>query len=141
MIRPATRGEFPHLVDIWLRASQQAHPFISEACWKARADDMARRRLPACEVQVLEAGRRVIGFSAMHGDHLEALFVDPDVQSFGHGTSLMAQAMTGHPCITLWVYSRNVRAVSFYRRLGFSIVDEREDPETGEAESLMSWSR
>ncbi|MDI5890756.1 GNAT family N-acetyltransferase [Halomonas rhizosphaerae] len=141
MIRPATREEFPQLVDIWLRASQQAHPFISEACWKARADDMALRRLPACEVQVLEAGRRVIGFCAMHGDHLEALFVDPEVQSFGHGSGLMAHAMEGHQCITLWVYSRNVRAVSFYRRLGFSIVDEREDPETGEQESLMAWSR
>ncbi|MDR9439808.1 MAG: GNAT family N-acetyltransferase [Halomonas sp.] len=141
MPRPATREEFPHLVDIWLRASQQAHPFIAETYWRARADEMARRRLPTCEVQVLEAGRHVIGFCAMHGDHLEALFVDPEVQSFGHGTSLMAQAMKNHPCITLWVYSRNVRAVSFYRRLGFGSIDEREDPETGEQELLMVWSR
>lgn len=141
MIRPAAREEFPHLVDIWLRASQQAHPFIPATCWRVRADDMALRRLPACDVQVLEAGRRVIGFCAMHGNHLEALFVDPEVQSFGHGTGLMAHAMEEHPCITLWVYSRNVRAVSFYRRLGFSIADEREDPETGERESLMTWSR
>lgn len=141
MIRPAAREEFPHLVDIWLRASQQAHPFIPTTCWRARADDMVLRRLPACDVQVLEAGRRVIGFCAMDGNHLEALFVDPEVQSFGYGTGLMAHAMEGHQCITLWVYSRNVRAVSFYRRLGFSIADEREDPETGEWESLMAWSR
>ncbi|MBB3184790.1 putative acetyltransferase [Halomonas fontilapidosi] len=141
MIRTATREEFPQLVDIWLRASQRAHPFIAEAFWNARADDMARRRLPACKVQVLEAGRRVIGFCAMRGEHLEALFIDPEVQSFGHGSGLMAHAMAGHRHITLWVYSRNVRAVSFYRRLGFSVVDEREDAETGEQESFMAWSR
>ncbi|MFY0991423.1 GNAT family N-acetyltransferase [Halomonas sp. C05BenzN] len=141
MIRPATPEDLPLLVDIWLRASCQAHDFIPAEFWEARAEEMARDYLPSAEVHVLDVGDRVIGFAALDGDHLEALFVDPGVQSYGHGTRLMAHAMEHHASITLRVYSRNVRAVSFYLRLGFQACGEREDPRTGERETLMRWTR
>ncbi|MEQ5801364.1 GNAT family N-acetyltransferase [Halomonas sp. H10-9-1] len=140
MIRSATSEEIPGLVDIWLRASIRAHDFIPEAFWTSRADSMAREYLPqAEEVVVLEVEGRVIGFSALNGDHLEALFIDPKVQSYGHGSRLMAHAMAAHGRLTLCVYSRNVRAVSFYHRLGFRAVEERVEPLTGECETLMAW--
>lgn len=142
MIRPATAEEIPGLVDIWLRASIRAHPFIPEAFWSSRAEAMARENLPqAEEVAVLEVEGRVIGFAALNGDHLEALFIDPEVQSYGHGSRLMAHAMAGHERLTLCVYSRNVRAVSFYHRLGFRAVEERVEPLSGESETLMAWER
>lgn len=142
MIRSAAAEEIPGLVDIWLRASLRAHDFIPEAFWSSRAEAMARQRLPqADELAVLEVEGRVIGFAALSGDHLEALFIDPEVQSYGHGSRLMAHAMAGHERLTLCVYSRNVRAVSFYRRLGFRAVEERVEPLTGENETLMAWQR
>ncbi|MGM0913955.1 MAG: GNAT family N-acetyltransferase [Pseudomonadota bacterium] len=142
MIRPATAEEIPGLVDIWLRASIRAHDFIPEAFWSSRAEAMAREHLPqAEEVAVLEVEGRVIGFAALNGDHLEALFIDPEVQSYGHGSRLMAHAMAGHERLTLCVYSRNVRAVSFYHRLGFRAVEERVEPLSGESETLMVWER
>jgi putative acetyltransferase len=141
MMRPAVPEDIPQLVDIWLRASLLAHDFIPVAFWRDRADDMARIYLPQAETHVLEAAGRPIGFAALNGDHLEALFVDPEVQSFGHGTHLMAHAMAQRERITLCVYSRNVRAVSFYRRLGFRVVEERREPLSGESETLMAWSR
>lgn len=140
MIRPATAEDIPLLADIWLRASVRAHDFIPEAFWISRADVMAREHLPnAEEVMVLDVEDRVIGFSAINGDHLEALFIDPRVQSYGHGSRLMAHAMAGHQRLTLCVYSRNVRAVSFYHRLGFHAQEERLEPLTGENETLMVW--
>ncbi|HSH49152.1 MAG TPA: GNAT family N-acetyltransferase [Halomonas sp.] len=142
MIRPATAEDIPLLVDIWLRASTRAHDFIPEAFWVSRADAMARDLLPSAEeVTVLEVEGRVIGFIALDGDHLQALFIDPRVQRYGHGSRLMAHAMAGHERLTLSVYSRNVRAVSFYHRLGFHAVKERLEPLTGASETLMVWER
>ncbi|MFW3616715.1 GNAT family N-acetyltransferase [Billgrantia antri] len=141
MIRPAVAEDIPQLVDIWLRASQLAHDFIPATFWHERADDMARIYLPGAETYVLEVAGRAIGFAALNGDHLEALFIDPELQSFGHGTHLMAHAMGKRQRITLCVYSRNVRAVSFYRRLGFRAVEERLDPLSGESETLMLWTQ
>ena len=106
-----------------------------------RAEDMASLYLPGAETYVLEAAGRAVGFAALNDDHLEALFIDPELQSFGHGTHLMAHAMSKRERITLCVYSRNVRAVSFYRRLGFQVLEERTEPLSGEQETLMLWSR
>ncbi|WP_299236148.1 GNAT family N-acetyltransferase [uncultured Halomonas sp.] len=142
MIRPATAEDIPLLADIWLRASVRAHDFIPETFWVSRAELMVQERLPqAEEVTVLEVEGRVIGFTALDGDHLQALFIDPRVQRYGHGSRLMAHAMSGHERLTLSVYSRNVRAVSFYHRLGFHAVEERLEPLTGENETLMAWDR
>lgn len=141
MIRSAVPEDIPRLVDIWLRASLLAHDFLPAAFWHERAEEMARLYLPRAEIDVLEVAGRAMGFAALNGDHLEALFIDPDVQSFGHGTHLMAHAMGKREHITLCVYTRNVRAVSFYRRLGFQVVEERREPISGENETLMAWSR
>ncbi|MCE8013554.1 GNAT family N-acetyltransferase [Billgrantia desiderata] len=141
MIRPATTEDIPQLVDIWLRASLLAHDFIPAGFWHERAEDMASLYLPGAETYVLEAAGRAVGFAALNDDHLEALFIDPELQSFGHGTHLMAHAMSKRERITLCVYSRNVRAVSFYRRLGFQVLEERTEPLSGEQETLMLWSR
>ncbi|WP_416137518.1 GNAT family N-acetyltransferase [Halomonas sp. HK25] len=140
MIRPAVPQEIPQLADIWLRASCRAHDFIPADYWESHFDAMAEERLPgADELLVLEVEGRVIGFAALNGNHLEALFVDPEVQSYGHGSRLMAHAMAHHSRLSLCVFSRNVRAVSFYRRLGFQVVEECLEPRTGEVETLMAW--
>lgn len=142
MLRHARPDEVPQLADIWLRASLRAHDFIPADFWESRRDAMATRHLLAAdELLVLEVEGRLIGFAALNGETLEALFVDPEVQSYGHGSRLMAEAMARHQRLTLCVYSRNVRAVSFYRRLGFQIAGERTEPLTGEAETLMVWQR
>lgn len=140
MIRTAVTEDLPVLVDIWRRAAPRAHDFLPSVFWESRVDDMAQRRLPGCEVLVLDAGGRVLGFAALEGDHLDALYVDPDVQSFGYGTQLLAHAMQGRRRITLDVYTRNVRAVSFYRRMGFMATGERVDPDSGESETRMVWA-
>ncbi|MDN3557996.1 GNAT family N-acetyltransferase [Halomonas maura] len=141
MIRPATPEDMPAIVDIWRRASRLAQPFLDEEAWTARAEEMTRQRLPDCRIQVLDAGGRAVGFAAMRGEHLEALFVDPKAQGYGHGSALMAHVMALSERITLRVFSRNVRAVSFYRRLGFHAYLETEDPASGEPETLMVWTR
>ncbi|MCC5881113.1 MAG: GNAT family N-acetyltransferase [Halomonas sp.] len=141
MIRPATREDIPQLIDIWLRASLMAHSFIPSRFWRERAKDMEQIYLPGAETWVLEAAGRPVGFAALNDDHLEALFIEPELQSFGHGSQLMAYAMSQRERITLCVYSRNVRAVSFYRRLGFQVVEERCESHSGEQETLMAWSR
>ncbi|MGJ7458072.1 GNAT family N-acetyltransferase [Halomonas sp. MA07-2] len=140
MIRPAVPQEIPLLADIWLRASRRAHDFIPAEHWESSLDAMVEKYLPdADELLVLEMEGRVIGFAALNGEHLEALFVDPELQSYGHGSRLMAHAMVHHSGLSLCVFSRNVRAVSFYRRLGFQVVEERLEPLTGELETLMAW--
>ncbi|ATJ81857.1 GNAT family N-acetyltransferase [Halomonas beimenensis] len=140
MIRAATPEDMPVILEIWRRAARTAPPFLPEDA-RQPAGETIPLRLPDCAIQVLDADGHVVGFAAMREDHLEALFVDPKAQGYGHGSELMARTMAVHDRITLRVHSRNVRAVSFYRRLGFHALDEAVDPLSGEPEILMIWSR
>lgn len=140
MIRAATPEDMPVILDIWRRAAQSVSPFPPEDADPASGETLSQR-LPDCAIQVLDADGHVVGFAAMREDHLEALFVDPKAQGYGHGSELMAHTMAVHDLITLRVHSRNVRAVSFYRRLGFQAHGEGADPLSGEPETLMIWSR
>lgn len=46
-----------------------------------------------------------------------------------------------YPALTLQVYEKNLRAVRFYQREGFSVREKQVDEQTGEAEYVMEWAK
>ncbi len=77
------------------------------------------------EVLVAELGGRIVGFVAMsNGDFLEHLYVHPDLQGRGIGSSLLDRAKDRMPAgFRLWVFQANTRARRFYERHGFRVVE------------------
>ena len=62
----------------------------------------------------------VVGFVATEGSHVDQLFVDPDYQKHGIGTSMLAAALGRMPAlVTLTVFEANMRARRFYESHGF----------------------
>ena len=53
----------------------------------------------------------------------------------------MARCKEGKERLTLAVYRENRRAVEFYRRQGFELLEERVDEGTGQPELLMVWRK
>ncbi|MFC0251263.1 GNAT family N-acetyltransferase [Massilia consociata] len=127
------------VLDIWLRASVQAHGFIDAAFWHAQRDSMRTLYLPVATTYVFERDGAVAGFYSLHGDVLAALFVDPDSQAGGIGSLLLADAKTRRSVLELSVYSANQAARRFYARHGFVAFGERPDEHTGHPETLMRW--
>jgi ribosomal protein S18 acetylase RimI-like enzyme len=69
---------------------------------------------------VAEDRRTVVGFAVTIGTHLDLLFVEPDHQGVGIGTSLLAAALKKVPSVvTLTVFEENAPARRFYERHGF----------------------
>ena len=62
-------------------------------------------------------------------------------RSQGIGKQLLDQAKAVRPSLTLSVYRKNSRAVSFYQREGFSVLSQETDSGTGEMELVMAWGR
>jgi ribosomal protein S18 acetylase RimI-like enzyme len=103
---------------------------------------MAGEVFADCRVAVAEIGGAVVGFAALEGGRLEHLYVHPDFQSQGVGALLLAWSLSASPGgVDLWVYQKNLRAIAFYRRHGFSEV-RRTDGENEEREPdlLLAWS-
>lgn len=117
MIRSANDVDTQAILDIWLAASIAAHDFVPAEFWRAQLDDMRTRYLPASQVFVYEQEGRVVGFHALSGHTLAALFVQPEWQGRGIGTALLSHARRLRGELTLSVYLANQPSVhSTWRR-------------------------
>ncbi|QDG53918.1 N-acetyltransferase [Persicimonas caeni] len=139
MIRKLQPDEIDRAVEIWLRASIDAHSFIDREVWESGAEDMREEYLPSAENWALDHDGEVVGFFSLEGNMLAALFVDPEVQGRGFGKKLLDKAKSLHSRLVVSVYEENDRAVSFYRRHGFACADRRKDLHTEHMEWVMEW--
>jgi len=139
MIRDMHSQDTEAILDIWLRASIQAHGFISENFWRSQQDAMRNIYLPSAKSRVFESEGQVCGFYSLNQNALAALFVEPEHQGAGIGTQLLADAKIRRSTLELAVYSANVPARRFYARHGFVVLRDRPDEHTAHLETLMFW--
>ena len=78
----------------------------------------------------------VKGFIKIEGTYIAKLFVEPVLQNASIGSELLEYAVAEHHADHLWVLEKNVKAMRFYERHGFSATGERK-PEEGTAEYLV----
>lgn len=68
-------------------------------------------------------------------------FVDPAHQGKGVGRALVEDAKGRYPQLTLAVYAQNTGAIGFYQQMGFQVVTEQPNEDSGLPELLMAWQR
>lgn len=68
---------------------------------------------------------RIVGFVIWRDAFIDHLYVDPERQHSGIGTELLERAVAemDGPEVRLWTFQANVRAVAFYRRNRFRILE------------------
>ncbi len=141
VIRGARPEEYDDLVELWLRASREAHDFVPFDFWQARAQDMRQVHLPGAATSVCEVDRQIAGFVSLVDGYLAALFVEPALHGQGIGRALLQFAQSRHGRLELTVFSENTRAVRFYLAAGFQVIEAQVDPHTGRPEQVMRWIR
>ena len=131
MIRRYEAKDLNELLDTWYAASQLAHPFLDEAFLTQERHDIATVYLPQTETWVYEQDGVVIGFIALIGNEVGAIFVDPKFHGQGIGRSLMDKAKELREELTLDVFKDNPIGRKFYEKYGFRQVGEHVHEETG----------
>ncbi|WP_054709884.1 N-acetyltransferase [Bacillus sp. JCM 19041] len=139
MIREAKMEEIDQLTELWYRSSVKAHHFIKRAYWESQKDAMKERYFPMSETYVVTLQEDIVGFLSMVDDYMAALFVDESFQGEGYGKEFVRFIKGRRENITLKVYKKNSKAVHFYKKHGFVVVDEFVDQKTSEQEYLMEW--
>jgi putative acetyltransferase len=118
-IRRSRRDEVDLLLDIWVRAVQQTHDFLTPADIAFYRPLVRDRYLPFAELWVAVEDDRPVGFLGMAGNKAESLFVDPDHHRRGVGRALLAHAFRLYGPLRIDVNEQNHAARAFYRRMGF----------------------
>ena len=139
MIRKLQNVDINKVVDIWLKTNLEAHDFIPGQYWTSNYEAV-KKMLPQAEVYVYEDNKIIQGFVGVRDEYIEGIFVSGKMQSHGIGKALLDYIKDKKARLQLNVYQKNVRAMSFYKREGFTIQSEGLDEFTGEKEYVMEWN-
>lgn len=141
MIRYMKISEIDKVIDIWETVNVEAHDYISEQYWRENKE-MVKEAMENSNMYVYIDNNEILGFSGMTGgSYLAGIFVLSSHRGKGIGKQMIDFLKNKYDDIQLSVYEKNKGAVSFYLREGFNIDESSVDEETGEMESLMSWSK
>ena len=138
MIRKLQNVDINKVADIWLKTNLEAHDFIPGQYWTSNYEAV-KKMLPQAEVYVYEDNKIIQGFVGVRDEYIEGIFVSDKMKSHGIGKALLDYIKDKKARLQLNVYQKNVRAMSFYQREGFTIQSERMDEFTGETEYVMNW--
>ncbi len=132
--------ELESIMQIWLRATIKAHPFISEKYWNDNYALVKEVYIPNSKTYVYVENETVKGFISILNDaYIGAVFVDTKFQGQGIGKKLIDHVKSTYRYLELAVYKENIKSVAFYKKSGFSILEERPNEETKQNEYLMAY--
>ena len=120
IIRQATNADHPQLLNIWLRSVRATHHFLQESDIEALLPQLRDIYLPAVELWVaVDAEDCPLGFIGLNENHVEMLFIEPDLRGKGIGRALLDHARSSRNQMSVDVNEQNPGAVGFYLHYGF----------------------
>ena len=137
MIRAYADADLNEVLDAWYEASLVAHSFLPAEFFVAEREEIANRWLPVAETFVYELDSYVVGFVALIGNEVGAIFVHPGHHRQGIGRALMDHAKTLRPNLELDVFENNAIGRHFYDAYGFSFVSAHRDSATGQTQHRL----
>lgn len=138
MIRKFEKNDIDGVMQIWLSGNLDAHSFISDEYWKSNYN-LVQEQIQQADIFAYEDKGRIYGFIGIVEGYIAGIFVDKDYRNHSIGKMLIEYVKQYYDVLTLNVYRKNERAVSFYHRQGFSTVSESIDCDTNEVEYKMKW--
>ena len=88
--------------------------------------------LPKTDTWVMEIDGEVVGFIALMGNEVGAIFVQPEFHGRGAGKALMDKAQELHDDLEVEVFKENSIGRKFYSQYGFELLAEKLHEATGQ---------
>ncbi|WP_312373506.1 acetyltransferase [Stutzerimonas nitrititolerans] len=120
IIRQATNADHPLLLNIWQRSVRATHHFLQESYIEELLPQLRDNYLPAVELWVaVDTEDSPLGFIGLNENHVEMLFIEPDLRGKGIGRALLDHARSSRQQMSVDVNEQNPEAVGFYLHYGF----------------------
>lgn len=142
IVRDAVHNDIPAIVDILMRSSRAAYTFMP---WIHSDDDFAEYVHASFDewdaVRIAETACGCAGFHCLHKDIVDQLFVAPEVQRRGVGSTLLRDVMTLRPHgFTLRTFRANRASRAFYEGFGLVATDFGSSEAENEPDVTYRWS-
>lgn len=140
MIREFKQTDIDNVMEIWLTENIKAHDFIPKEYWEKNFE-YVKKVLPNAEIYVYLEDEKIVGFIGLNDNYIEGIFIDSKYQHKGISTALLKKTKELKDELTLSAYKKNTKAIQFYLKNGFEIVEENIDKENDEVEYIMLWKK
>lgn len=131
-IRKYHVSDLDSVLNAWEAASRMAHKFLTDTFLEQERRNIAEIYLPNTETWVAEVDGVVIGFIALMGNEVGAIFLQPDCHGKGIGKALMDKAQELHGNLEVEVFKENSIGCDFYSKYGFVPLAEKFHEPTGQ---------
>ena len=142
MIRNLKNDDIDIVMELWKNSTIEAQNFIPDSYWLENYDNVKNNYLPNSDTYVYEEDGEIKGFvSLIENIFIGGLFIRVDSQRKGIGSVILDFLKERNYKLQLTVYDKNERAMKFYLKSGFKILNTEIDKKTREKEHLMEWRR
>ncbi|MBE9033408.1 GNAT family N-acetyltransferase [filamentous cyanobacterium LEGE 11480] len=132
IVRPYDSADLAAVLAAWENASKIAHPFLQADFQAQVRRDIPAVYLPNADTWVVEADEQVVGFIALIGNEVGAIFLQPAYQGQHLGKLMMDQAQALHGELEVEVFEKNTIGRNFYAKYGFRLIEKKIHEPTGE---------
>jgi len=141
-IRKLDKTEIDNIMKIWYEANIEVHSFVDYKHWKDIFDRVRSKLENKENIYVYREDDIIKGFICMDEEnYISELYVDKEYRSCGIGSILINYLKENNYELSLHVFKKNEKAVKFYLRQGFNIVNEELEEETNEMGYFMKWEK
>jgi putative acetyltransferase len=130
--RQYIESDLEAVLSSWESATRLAHPFMTDEFLAQERKNTAEIYLPNTDTWVIEIDEEVIGFIALMGNEVGAIFIQPEHHGNGAGQVLMDKAREIHGDLEVEVFSENTIGRKFYLKYGFEFLEEKLHEPTGQ---------
>ena len=131
-IRQYENSDLEAVLSSWERATRLAHPFMTDEFIAQERINTAEIYLPNTDTWVIETDDQVVGFIALMGNEVGAIFLQPEYHGQGAGKALMDKAQEIHGDLEVEVFKENSIGRKFYSQYGFNQLEEKLHEPTGQ---------
>lgn len=128
------------VMQLWLQTNLKTHSFIPEHYWHENFNEV-KSALSEAEIYVADQNKKIVGFIGFVNNYIAGIFVSEHMQLYGIGKQLLNTAKERYIALQLHVYKKNLKAIEFYQKQNFKIVETQINIHTGEEELFMEWKK
>ncbi|MDB9493327.1 GNAT family N-acetyltransferase [Spirulina major CS-329] len=130
-IREYRADDLGGVMSSWEHANALAHSFLPKEFVDQVRQDIPALYLPNAETWVADCNGTIVGFIALIGNEIGAVFVEPEFHNTGIGTALVNKAQELRGELEVEVFELNAIGRKFYSKYGFKRMGENLHAGTG----------
>lgn len=131
-IRQYNTSDLEAVLSSWEAATRLAHPFMTDDFLAQERKNVGEIYMPNTDTWVAELDGNVVGFVALMGNEIGAIFLQPNYHGKGIGKALMDKANELHSSLEVEVFKANAIGRKFYSKYGFELLEEKHHESTGQ---------